>query len=153
MIDFELHLDGNGWADAILTEASKKHIYTASWLHDGLREFLECLCKLFSAREAQCEWLQEPGLLRWTLERADAQLLIRAEYPRNEAEGQNEHYKLYENNFSSQTDLLNFLEQVITAYSSVLEKWGAGRYEDHRGWGYPFPFQELQKLTDLAATL
>jgi hypothetical protein len=151
MLDFTLTLAGGGWADAYLREGEAEHIFTASYLHDGLEEFLATINGLFHEPAAECWWEQEPGELRWRFARNGNTLEVNAEYPPEEK---------YENycfepgdEYIGTTDFLLFARQVEASYRQMLAVWGGEGYASKNGWGYPFPHQQLANLTANLSTL
>lgn len=137
MIRFELPLTGRGWAEARISDGPISAAASASYISDGIRDFIGALQSLFlSAQTASCSFAEEPGEFRWEFERVASSVRIRLAWL---PEGGS-----HELLFDGSHELVAFAKQVDAVLDRLLAEWGAEGYEQE--WGYPFPHEAHLRL-------
>ena len=113
MVTFRLNLIAHGWAECAISDGATGATATASYLSDGIGDFIAALQSLFrSAKSASCEFAEEPGAFLWELERCDSDVLIRLQWLPEDGTP--------ENRFSVSCDLTAFAKQVDAEFDRNL---------------------------------
>ena len=140
--------DKHGWADVILRHGDQTFRMAISDVSDGLAEFITAVEQVATGRlsGAECRWENEPGFY-------SVMVRARSEYPYLELSiGYDddrgrvpELLSQPEPELRGILDVRVLVQDMITAYRGLLEKYGADEYRAR--WSYDFPQAQLDALS------
>ena len=132
MIKFALHPPHAGWVHVELEGKGVSFGVTGSYLSDCLRDLVDTIQSLATAKSATCTWEQEPGVIIWSLgvKGDEVELTL--------TDGQSQIL------FREAEEWARFGVRVLAAFDKLLAETGAERYESD--WHHPFPVEAVRKL-------
>lgn len=134
MVGFRLNLTGRGWAECVVSDGVMEATATASWLSDGIGQFVAAVQGLhLTSSSASCEFTEEPGYFFWEFWRSNGGVQIRLWWISAYAEGSDD----WELRFNGCVDLIGFLSVVDKELDRNLAQWGRDGFKEQ--WGYHFP--------------
>lgn len=145
-IEIDYRLDGIGWASCTVRAGDARCELTASYLSDALGDLVRAANAMATgAPRALAEFLEEPGLYSWSLERAgsagEMSLTVREGAAPSRDRPDPEGALL----LSCNSTVLDFARAVERAATAVLTEYGAAGYRAK--WvEYAFPLRELESL-------
>lgn len=144
MIKITIKISGRGWIEFEITDSVVDFGIAASYISDAPQDFISCLNSLIDgAASASYRIQSEPTEYRFVFSHSDSNLsmmILEFDQPFSRMPDQSGHIV-----FEGKEDIIRFTKRIIQQFNSLKATYGMIEYQEI--WGYPFPDNQLNRLS------